>query len=127
MKYQPKHYATALIETLGKKITAEREERVIKKFLELVRKNSDGNSLRKIVSEAEKLIRTKTGKRKVEIESARALTLAQKKSLLHFTHAEDTIEEKVNPELIAGVKITIDEESQLDFSLRRKLDGLFHY
>jgi len=93
MKYQPKHYATALIETLGKKITAEREERVIKKFLELVRKNSDG----------------------------------KKKSLLHFTHAEDTIEEKVNPELIAGVKITIDEESQLDFSLRRKLDGLFHY
>ncbi len=127
MKYQPKYYATALVETLANKTSAEHHKAVAKKFLELVAKNGDGNSLRKIISQAEKLIRVKTGERKVEIESARALTPAQKKSLLHFVHAKDTVEEKINPELIAGVKITLDEESQLDFSLRRKLDRLFHY
>ncbi|MFH0890476.1 MAG: F0F1 ATP synthase subunit delta [Candidatus Liptonbacteria bacterium] len=127
MKYRPKIYASALAEIAGGKISAERESGVIEKFLELVGKNGDTASLPKIIAATEKILRAKDGIRRVVLESARELSPGQKKSLLDLVREDDLIEEKINPDLIAGVKVTVDEERQLDFSLRRKLDRLFHY
>lgn len=127
MKYQPKIYAAALADIAGGKISPETERAVVKKFLELVRKNGDESSLPKIVAVAEKMIRARNGVRKIVLESARPVSPVQKKSLLKMAQDKDLVEEKINPDLIAGVKVTVDEERQLDFSLRRKIDRLFHY
>ena len=45
--------------------------------------------------------------------------------LKDFFKKGDSIEEKINPEIIAGVKIVIDHEKQLDVSLQKKLQQLF--
>ena len=35
------------------------------------------------------------------------------------------VKEKINPELIAGIKVMINNNKQLDFSLKNKLDNIF--
>ena len=37
----------------------------------------------------------------------------------------DVVEEKINPDLVAGIKITANDEMQFDASLKRKLDDVF--
>ena len=75
------------------------------------------------MDEAKKMIREKEDRRSVVIETARLLSargLAEE-----ILKPSDVVEEKIDPELIAGVRITINDELQFDGSLRRKLNELF--
>lgn len=117
MKYSPKLYAQALIAAKGNK--------VISNFLDLLRRNRDEKKLPQIITEAENLLLLKSGKRKVIIESARPLNDNQKKLLQKILKPGDVLEEKISPELIAGVKITINGELQFDGTLARKLKKMF--
>jgi len=125
MKHSPKLYATAFAEAAEGKLSPEQEKKLVKNLLKIVEFNGDGHRLMQILAEAERLLRKKSGKHKVVVESARALTPANRKMLARFADKNDVLEEKISPELGAGVKIVIDEEKQLDFSLRRKLEKLF--
>ncbi len=80
MKYQAKFYAAALAEVAAEPLKPEAEKKVMQNFLALVRKNGDLHQLPKIMSEAERLLRKRTGRRKVVLESARPLTPALLKS-----------------------------------------------
>lgn len=117
MKYSPRLYAQALAAAKGKE--------VIPNFLKLLRKNGDERLLPKIVAEAEKLILVKSGRRKVVIESARPLSDQQKKLLHKALKPGDVVEEKISPELVAGVKIIVNNELQFDATLARKLKKMF--
>lgn len=117
MKYSPKLYARALLAAKGKE--------VIQNFLRLLRRNGDERELPRILNEAEKLMLLKTGRRKVILESARHLSGKQKEILRKILKPEDTLEERVSPELIAGVRITINDELQFDGTLARKLKKMF--
>jgi F0F1-type ATP synthase delta subunit len=80
--------------------------------------------LKKIYEQAEKIIREKTGKRKLVVEVARkakGLDAAVRK----IAKKSDIVEEKINPDLIAGIKITINDEMQFDGSMSRKIKKLF--
>jgi len=111
MKIKAKDYAKALVDI--KKFDA-------KHFLRILQKNGDTKKLKEIVLLTEKLLLEKSGNKKVIIEMARkaAVKLSLKKG--------DVVEEKINPDLIAGVKIIIDGEKQLDFSLKNKLEKIFN-
>ncbi len=125
MKYPPKLYARALAEVAIPELTVVREKEIVSRFLALLKKNGDLYLLPKIVAKAEKLLREKIGIRKVTIEIARQV----KKPLEHlakkFIQKSDILEEKINPDLIAGVKIIVNDEEQFDGSLKRKLQKLF--
>ncbi len=118
MKYSAHLYARALVEALSE---SEDEAAIGKNFLELVKKNSDEAHLKKILDEASRMARSKSGIRKVTIESARALNASQRSLMDQFVQARDIVEERVDPELIAGVKITVNDEMQFDGSLKYKL------
>lgn len=120
MKYAPHLYAKALVEVLGDQ-KADQEE-AAKHFLALVRKNGDEGRLGKILEEASRLARGRNGVRKVTIESARALTPAQESALRAFMGPGDVVEKRIAPELVAGVKIILDDELQFDGSMKHKLD-----
>ncbi len=124
MKYSSHFYAKALAEVIAATKPAH-EAQVAKNFLALVRKNGDEAHLRRILEEAGKLVRAKEGTRRVTLETARTLGHAQKESLKSFIKRGDVIEEKIDPELVAGVRIIVDDETQFDGSLRGKLDRLF--
>jgi F0F1-type ATP synthase delta subunit len=132
MKYPTHIYAKALVEVLadaekaGAKDTVRNNEaRFADNFLALVRKNSDEMHLRKILEEAARFARGKSGIRKVTLESARALSTAQRKEVAKFMKPDDVIEERIDPELIAGIRILLDDELQFDGSLKNKLEKAF--
>jgi F0F1-type ATP synthase delta subunit len=124
MKYSVHTYAQALVEVIDDQSKSKKlADGVIEKnFLALVRKNGDEGQLAKILDEALRLARGKSGIRQVMIESARALSASQKEELKHFMQPHDVIEERIDPELIAGIKITVNDELQFDGSLKNKLN-----
>ncbi|MGD1003269.1 MAG: F0F1 ATP synthase subunit delta [Minisyncoccia bacterium] len=129
MKYAPHVYAKALVEVLSAPATElgtgpgkKTDDELAKNFLALVRKNGDERYLRKILEEASRFARGKSGVRKVTIESARALIPSQKTLIAHFVKPGDMVEERIDPDLIAGIKIILNDEMQFDGSLKNKLN-----
>lgn len=125
MRYVPQLYARAFVEVAAPDLTPKEETILVKNFLSLIVKNGDGYHLKEILAETEKLLRVKTGRRKIVIESARPLRQSPHTLLKHFLRPSDLTYEKIDPELIAGIKVTINDEEQLDGSLARKLKKLF--
>lgn len=125
MKHSAHIYAKALAGAITDP-NAKPGEEIVKNFMAIVLKNGDGAHLKKIVTETARLVHRKSGMRDVTLESARPLGEKQKKTALdHFTKPHDAITEKTNPELIAGVRVTVNDELQFDGSLQAKLNTLF--
>ncbi len=114
-----KIYARALSESLLSE-TADKKT-VAKNFVKLLQKNGDMKKAPKILELARMVLLKKTGNHKIIVETARE---ADTQALLKvFAKKGDIIEEKINPALVAGVKITVDDNRELDFSLLKKLES----
>ena len=123
MKYSAQTYARAFVLAVREKTVA--PDDAVRRFVAIVTRNGDRSSLRKITSEAERIALQEQGGRKVVIESARPLG---RKALEEFKKefgAPDVVEEELNPELIAGVRLTIGGEWMIDATLAGKLKKLF--
>ena len=117
MKYKSAWYARALAEIMveskvGDKIIADR-------FLDLLQKNGDMKKAGEILALAERIALKKTGNKKIILETARPQNTSAIKKIIAIKG--DVVEEKVNPALVAGITITVDNEKQIDFSLLGKL------
>ncbi|MGC8775747.1 MAG: F0F1 ATP synthase subunit delta [Minisyncoccia bacterium] len=119
MKYDYKTYAKALVLALNQKVP---KEKIILNFLNLLKKNNDWHQLEKIIDLAEKLIYEKENKKKIIIETARPQQNLVNQLKKFFP--QDELVEKINPNLIAGLKILINNELQLDFSLKNRLEKI---
>lgn len=122
MKHKTTHYAKALADVMiDKKSTAD-SKKISVNFLRLLEKNGDLKRAKEIILLAESIYFKKTGYKKITLETARNV---QKEDLLKsFVKKGDVVEEKVRPELIAGIKIIVNGEKQLDNSLLAKLHTL---
>lgn len=125
MKIPAKIYARAFAEAAYGKHSPETGKKMAKNFVTLVRKNGDGASLPKIFEAAEKMLREKEGVRKVMIETARPLSDKLRKNLHALAGKKDLVEERVAPSLIAGVRLTVDDERQFDATLKKRLQQIF--
>jgi F0F1-type ATP synthase delta subunit len=123
MKYNYKIYARALVSALDEAQDLTQKEKIIKNFLSLVQKNKDVRQLKKIIDFASKILYKKEGCKRIVLETARAQnnlrSLFQK-----FFDEKDVIEEKINPKILAGIRIVIDDEKELDFSFKKRLELL---
>lgn len=120
---QIKIYAEALAEAiLDKKAD---QKKVARNFLLLLIKSGNQSKARKIVDLAEEIILKKKGNKKVTLETARKLTAENKALLKKVIKDGDIVKEKINPDLIAGVKVIINNEKQFDNSLKNKLQNIF--
>jgi F0F1-type ATP synthase delta subunit len=68
------------------------------------------------------LLYEKSNKKKITVETARNYEGLLNKIKAIFPN--DDVLLKINPNLIAGLKILINNEKQLDFSLKSKLDKI---
>lgn len=121
MKYKVKIYAKALVALLSAKSVDEKE--IITNFLKLLEKDRALKKAREIITLAETLFLQKHGNKKIIVETARKVDV--KELLHHFVKKGDIVEERLRPELIAGIKIIVNGEKQIDNSLLRKLDTLY--
>ena len=99
-------------------------EKVVEGFVKLLKKTGDIKHSQKIIQAIhQKLVNEKGGKW-VNVEVARESAL-KKEKLRHKFSEKDHVDFKINSELVAGVRITIDGESELNNSLQNKLSKLF--
>ena len=117
-----KLYARALVEAIIKQ--GADENKIKENFLRLLERNGQMKKAREIVALAEDLFIKKTGRRKVVLETARKIKPKQKELLGAVLQKGDVVKEKINPELLAGIKIIINDE-QLDLSMQKKLNNIF--
>jgi len=122
MRYSPKNYAVALSKSLQE---SKEERNLFANFLKLIKKNGDQKILPRILEEFKKIEIKRGGGSRVKIEFAREPLEAQVKSITRKFGNRDWVETSLNPSLVAGVRITIDGESEIDNSLARKLHKLF--
>ena len=124
MRYSAELYAKAFLATLSGK-TPDEERNVIRRFLEAIKKFGDSRNLGKILAAVERLAVKKAGGREVVLESAREIPASLRKELEAKFTSGDLIRERMNPALIAGIRILIDGEWMVDVSLKRRLEKLF--
>jgi F0F1-type ATP synthase delta subunit len=122
-----KLYAKALAEVLSKKEID--EKKVVANFVKLlVSSGYEGKSLaghaKEILDLAEDMLLAKQGKRKITFQTARKMTAGQKKLVESFVKKGDIVKEKISPELIAGIKIIINDSQQFDASFAGKLQKI---
>lgn len=121
MKHKPNVYAKALAEIM---VAKKDNGKIVNNFLKLLEKNGDLKKAKQIVSLAEKLYLQKIGRNKIILETARKINHKEISSKVF--KEKDIVQEKINPELIAGIKIIVNNEKQLDFSLKKKLEEIFN-
>lgn len=122
MKYSISIYAKALVAAIGGKGEG---ATVTKNFLALVRRNGDERYLSKIIGESERLMRRQQGVREIRVAMARKLKQPLRALLKNFAKPDDEIYSEVQPELIAGLKITVNDNLQFDGSMKGKIDKMF--
>ncbi len=123
MKYSIKIYANALVDLLlDKKADG---QKIAKNFLKLLQKNGDLKKGSKIILQAQGLLLKKTGNKMVVIESARKIDNTN--FIKSFTKKGDIVKEKINPKLIAGIKVIVDFQKQFDNSLAEKLSQIKNF
>ena len=119
-----KLYAKALAEILAKETTPVQEKKIIDNFSKLLIKNGQEKKAKEILNLAEDFLLAKQGKRKIILETARKMTASQKKMMHDFVKDGDIIKERINPEIIAGIKIIINNSKQFDNSMLNKINNL---
>jgi F0F1-type ATP synthase delta subunit len=123
VKNKAKIYAKALAEVI---LAGNAEDKkVTDNFVKLLVKNGQEKKAKEILNLAEDMVLQKQGNKKIVFETARKATASQKKELDNFIKKGDITIEKINPELIAGIKIIINGSKQFDASLQSKLQKIF--
>lgn len=123
MKITPKQYAIGLYESTNNLSEAELVKR-IKNFVGILKKNNDFSLEKKIIQQYYKYYRTKKNISKIEVASSQRLNSAILNKILGKFSKQVEIEEKIDPSLIGGIVIKIDENTLIDGSVKRKLEDL---
>ena len=116
-------YAKVLAQILSKKGID--EKKVATNFVKLLISSGYQNQSGKILTLTQDFLLQKQGLRKITFETARKITPSQRKIMESLVKKGDIAKEKINPALIAGIKITVNGEKQFDNSLKNKLEGIF--
>jgi len=118
-----KLYAKALAEVvLGENVD---DKKIVNNFVKILLKNGLEKKAKEIVNLAEDIILEKRGNKKIVFQTARKISAGQKKVLDSVAKKGDIVNEKISPELIAGVKIIINDNKQFDASMAKKLQEIF--
>lgn len=126
MNYATGQYAAALRVALADASASERPA-MIRRFLALLRKNRDTRRLGAILRKVEKQSLADQGLQKVSVASTSPLAPETKKEIAAALEKKPLWEETVDPAMLGGVRILIDDELLVDASARRRLDRMFNF
>lgn len=122
MKYPAEAYAKAFSEALAEHPSG--KDHIIKSFLSAVYKNGDWPAIEKIFNLITQKITHGAGGRVVSAEFARPLSDKMISEFKKEFSAKDYVEISVKPGLVAGVRVLIDGEKELDMTLAKKINKL---
>ena len=119
MRYSVNNYVSAFVQTVK---TA--PHGAVGGLVKLLKKTGDIKHSKKIVEAVHKKLVNEKGGKWVNIEVARDSAL-KKETFYHKFSEKDHVDFQINPELVAGVRITVNGEEELNNSLQNKLSKLF--
>lgn len=122
MKYRPVQYAEALLMACQEKSEAE-QKKIVKKFADLLVRHRVTGKTRAIYEAYEKLSLRTQGMRSVRLETAGVVSEKLKNEIQAILGNNIYIEEVMNPDLLGGVKIIIDNEILIDASAKAQIEG----
>ena len=100
------------------------QEAVISSFARLLKKTGDIKNAKKIFEAIHKKLVNQKGGKWISVETARESASAEKLLKTKFS-AKDHVEYSINQDLVAGTRITVNGEEELNNSLQSKLNKLF--
>ncbi len=124
MHFRAKDYAEALREVM-RSLPPQGRRGLLDRFLAVVRKHGGLSRIQEIVRAVEALEVRGRGGRWIELEFARPMGERVLGRFRARIAGRDRMSVAVNPALVAGVRVTVDGETELDHSLERKLKKLF--
>ena len=124
MKYRVAQYAEALFDATDGKSEAE-QKKIVKRFVELLVRHRTIGKAHAISVAYEKLTLQKRGMRSVRIETAHSASEKLKQEIRTVLGKNIHIEEAVNPHLLGGIKMLVDDEILIDASVKRQIDRMF--
>jgi len=116
MRYNPAIYAKAFWEVKPDPA----------RFLDIVKKNGDIGGAKKIIAAIAAAEAKALGAHVVNVEFAREMSEEAVQKVRRKFKEHDLVTVNITPALVAGVRITLDGEKELDQSLQRKLNKLWH-
>lgn len=125
-RYTPKQYATALFESLSSEgfSSSEKQDTIVRNFARLVAANYDRALLPKIIMQLKKLERTKAGRHEVVLTSARPLEKSVLVEVKQKVGEKSSIKEVVDPAVLGGVKVLINDEIVVDGTLKNRIQKM---
>ncbi|MEK7098985.1 MAG: F0F1 ATP synthase subunit delta [Patescibacteria group bacterium] len=124
MKYTILQYAAALASALEDKTPTERKHIAARLFRHMTKARALKH-LDRVVRETGRMMRRKRGIRAAEVETPAPLSPSHRRSIERALGSKAIITEKINPLLLAGVRMVIDEETLIDATASRRLEILF--
>ncbi len=124
MKYKTAQYAEALAQALDG-VDKETARTRVRTFIEILKKHQMLGKAEAIVRMTECRLAKRAGATRVTLESADMLSSTVQKEIADLFDGHVWIEEKVQPDLLAGVRILIDDEILVDASGKHRLAQLF--
>ena len=122
MKYNPRQYAKALYESL-KEAKENEVDLVFKNFYSILLRNNDLKLVNKIIEKIEEIDKEERGVVEVEVTGAKEIDKDLVSKLRNLIGKKVEIREKVDPGLIGGLKIQIND-LLIDGSIKAKLNKL---
>ena len=124
MKFTPQQYAQAFWQVADE--APEKEYSVIVlSFISAIKKYGDSGRADKIIQSIEEYKVKRDGGNVINIEYARQQPGKMTSKIEKSFEKKDLIQTRINKSLIAGVRVTISGEQELDLTMRRKLSRLF--
>ncbi|MDP3710584.1 MAG: F0F1 ATP synthase subunit delta [bacterium] len=123
MKYTNEQYAEALFRAANEKAAAKQKE-ILRNFLLLLSRKGDFYRLPLVVQKFEKKYRAYNGINKVRVECPDGITSVVKKQIEKILGKKIVWEEKINPALLGGIKIIVNDDILVDATAKRQLDKI---
>lgn len=120
MKYSPRQYAQALYESLRE---IEDVDSVFKNFYTILLRNNDLKLINKVIEKIEEIDKEERGVKEVEVTGAKKIDKDLVLKLREIIGNKTEIQEKIDPDLIGGLKIQIND-LLIDGSIKGKLNKL---
>lgn len=124
MRYTVTQYSEAIAAAFAD-ATADERSAMIRRFFGLLRKNKDTKLLGAIIRKIERRWFGSQKLHKVAVASVSPLTPAVKKEIEAALEKKPVWEEKIDPSLLGGMRVLIDDEFLIDASARRRLNRMF--
>ncbi len=120
MKYPVHAYADAFLSLIEEH--PEKKSEIVKGFARTLQASGDAENVDKIIACVEEKMARKEGRAKIKIYSARILPDALVQKIKNAFGKDALVSHVIAPEIIAGVKIVVNDEIMIDATLKKKLE-----